>query len=192
MTNASHFLEDSFKYMDLIPITNRMSISRAFIPLFIVTSGILKMETIPVWAKTRFCWVIWVFVVLASIDWIKPEGMKWMLASDGGSGSKIDDLKRRDCRIVDWAGWHLTSYATVVTLFDMLPISIRFVDKSNAGNMIRSLFVSASFSYLSGLRLLLLLWITSSSVVFWSAMMSSGGRSIFMSAVHTLFFCDVL
>ena len=96
------------------------------------------------------------------------------MVSDGGSASKTDNLMKSDFRIVAWAGWHLTSYATVVTLFDPLPSPIRFVDKSNSGNMIRCLLVSASFSCPSGLCLLLLLWIASSSVVFWSEMMSSG------------------
>ena len=64
-----------------------------------------------------------------------------MLVSDDGGGSNTDDLVRRDFSNVEWAGWHFSSYATVVTLLDPLPYPM----------------VSASFSCSFGLLLLLLL-----------------------------------
>ena len=54
-----------------MPITDGMSSSRSLIPLFIVTIRILRMGTIPVSAKKGFCWVIWIFTVVASVDRIK-------------------------------------------------------------------------------------------------------------------------
>ena len=80
-----------------------------------------------------------------------------MLVSYSGNGYTTDDLIRRDLSKVEWAGWHLTSYAIVVTLLDLLPNPNLFVDKSNAGNTIRCWLVSTSFSCPSGLLLLLLL-----------------------------------
>ena len=140
LTNTSHLPEDSVEYVGSIPITDGM-VSRyflipLFVPAFIESSVMLKIVTIPVWAKKRFCWVSWCLTVVASIDWIKPWGMKWMFVSDCGRGSKTDDFTRRDLRIVKWAGWHLTSYATVVTRFVPFLNPIHFVDKSNAGKII--------------------------------------------------------
>ena len=60
-----------------------------------------------------------------------------MLVSDGRSGSNIDDLMRINLSKVEWAGFHLISYVTVVTLLDPLPNPILFVDKSNTGDSIR-------------------------------------------------------
>ena len=80
-------------------------------------------------------------------------GMKWIFVSDGGSGSRTDALINSDLRIVEWLGWHLTSYATVVTRLVPFPKPIRFVDRSKAGNVML-LLVSGSFGYPSGLRLL--------------------------------------
>ena len=74
--------------------------------------------------------------------------------SDGGSGSRTDAFIMSDLRIVEWAGWHFTSYATIVTRFVPLPNPICFVDTSNAGNVIL-LSCSGSFGCPSGLCLLL-------------------------------------
>ena len=78
-----------------------------------------------------------------------------MLVLDGGGGSNTDDLARRDFSNVEWAGWHFSSYATVVTLLDPLPYPILFVNKSNSGNTTRCWVVSASFSCSFGSLLLL-------------------------------------
>ena len=47
-TNTGHFPDDSVKYVGSMPIIDGMSSSRSLIPLFIETSGIMKMGTIPV------------------------------------------------------------------------------------------------------------------------------------------------
>ena len=80
-----------------------------------------------------------------------------MLGSDGGSRYDTDDLMRRDLSKVERAGWHFTSYATVVTLLNPLPNPILFVDKLNAGNTILCWLISASFICPSSFNLLLLL-----------------------------------
>ena len=79
--------------------------------------------------------------------------MKWIFLSDGGSGSRTDALINNDLRIVEWLGWHFTSYATVVTRFVSFPKPILFVDRSNAKNVIL-LLCSMSFGCPSELRLL--------------------------------------
>ena len=139
LTNISLLPEDSVKYVGSIPITDSMA-SRCvlipfLIPAFIESSVILKIRTMHVWAKKRFCWVGWPLTIVASVDWIKPWGMMWMFVSDGGRGSRTDNFMRRDLRIVEWAGWHLTSYATIGTRFIPFPNPIHFVDKLNAGKI---------------------------------------------------------
>ena len=190
--NTSHLAGGSYKYVGSIPITDGMTRIRYLIPLlvpeFIEPSLILKIGTMPVWAKKWFCWVGWFLTVIASVDWIKPWEMKWMFVLDGGRGSKTEDFMRIYLRTVEWAGWHYTSYATVVTRFVSFPNPIRFVNKSIAGKMTLFLFFSGSFSSPSGLRLLLWLWVASPSVVFCSAIISSWERSTFISAVEILFF----
>ena len=109
-------------------------------------------------------------------------GVRWW------SWSNMDNLIRRDVNKVEWVGWHLISYATVMTLLDPFTNSILFVDKSKEGNAIRWWISVASFSCPSGLCFLLWLWIMSSPMVFWNAMKCSLVRSTFISADNTLFF----
>ena len=63
-----------------------------------------------------------------------------MLVSNCRIGSNSDDLIRRYFNKVEWMGWHLIFYAMVVTLLDLFPNQIFFVDKSKAGNTIRYWF----------------------------------------------------
>ena len=48
LTSTSPFPEDSVKYVGSNPITDAILSSHILIPAFIVTSGMLKMVTIPV------------------------------------------------------------------------------------------------------------------------------------------------
>ena len=109
-------------------------------------------------------------------------GVRWW------SWSNMDNLIRRDVNKVEWVGWHLISYATVMTMLDPFTNPFLFVDKSKEGNAIRWWISVASFSCPSGLCLLLWLWIMSSPMVFWNAMKCSLVRSTFISIDDTLFF----
>lgn len=47
--------------------------------------------------------------MITSVDWIMSWEMKRILESDGGTGSKTDDLRSRDFNIVEFSGFHLIS-----------------------------------------------------------------------------------
>ena len=113
---------------------------------------------------------------------MRPLGVKWIFVSDGGSGSRTDALIKRYLRIVECLEWHFTSYATVVTRFVPFPKPIRFVDRSNAGNVIL-LLCSGSFGCPSVVRLLVWLWVIVAVAISWSVVISSGDSSTFISAV---------
>ena len=76
MTTTNYISEDLVKHMDFSPITEGMARRRVLILKFIVVSGMLKIETMPVGVRKKFCGVIWCLTVVELVDWIRPWGMK--------------------------------------------------------------------------------------------------------------------
>ena len=108
-TTTDHFPEDSVRYVGSRPTTEGIVRRRILRTEFMVLSGILRMGTIPIWARKRFCWMSWFLTAVVSVEWMRPWRMKWKLKSEGGIISKTDDLISRDFNRVESTGWYLIS-----------------------------------------------------------------------------------